>query len=173
MEEKIKLLASQLGDSRITQSVYIATTTRELIRAVELCRELEVAFKVVGSKIINEFPGLVIRNRSDNIRIFGIKGKVSRAGLGVEEALLEVDSGVSVNRLAEYAARQKLSGLEGLQGLEGTVGGSFFVNPNIFLNCQEAKVLNGGGEVTSKIGTKVEKEEIILSVIFKLKAVSV
>src|SRR3990167_6899592 len=102
MDDKFKLLTSELGESRIKRDIdvteflqnrlggvalfsYIATTEKELIKAINLCR---------------------------NLKIFGIKGKVSKSGLGVEEALIEAGSGVSLKRLNDYVKSQGLGGLE-------------------------------------------------------------
>lgn len=192
MDSKINLLIAELGETRVKQNVdlseylrtglgsmaeafFIATTTRELVKAVELCRELKINFLIIGSgsKMAvsgNGFAGLAIKNRSDNLRIFGIKGKVSRSGLGIEEAFLEVDSGVSLARLSEYGALQKLGGFEVLKSDFGTVGGSIFISQILREKTHMVKVLSLGGEIDEKKLSEVVKSDVVLSVIFKLKA---
>lgn len=192
MEEKIKLLISQLGENRVKRNIdlteqletklggkaaafYISTNIRELIKAVELCKELEIDYLIIGSgsKIVlsdDRFEGLVIKNRSDNLRIFGIKGKVSRNGLGIEEALLEAESGASLKRISDYALSQGLGGLESLSLIPGTIGGNFYINPVLQEKTKQVKVLNIACSQEIKQPKEVLKDDVILSAIFQLKS---
>lgn len=192
MEEKIKLLGTQLGKNRlklnidlseqlatvrgkIVDALYIATTNRELIKVVELCKELNLPFTIVGSgsKLViprGRVRGLVIKNRSDNLKIFGVKGKVTRGGIGVEEAYLEADSGTSLKKLAEFADQEHLTGLKGLRLELGTIGGSFFVSSVLRAKASRVKVLKGNFGLIIKQPMEVSRDEIIISVIFKLKS---
>lgn len=180
MEAKIKLLISELGENRIKQNYnadayYIATNTRELIKSIKLCLELKIPFLIfgMGSKIAlakNGFKGLVIKNRSDNLKIFGIKGKVSRDGIGVEEAFIEADSGTSLPYLNEFALKQGLGGFEDLANAIGTVGGSIMVNQTLREKAAQIKVLAQDGSIKTKELLGLSNSDIILSIIFKLKA---
>lgn len=192
MEEKIKLLASELGEDRlkmnvplsdyiysktsvISAGVYVATNSRELIRAVELCRELDVNFILIGSgsKLVpprHSFPGLAIKNRADKLKIFGIKGKVSRDGLGIEEAFVEAESGTSLKGLSEYALKQKLGGLDVLSTELGTIGGSFLTNRFIREKAYQAKILTGSGFIKLKQPLEVNGGDVIIAVTFKLRS---
>lgn len=192
MIDYFSLLASELGEIRLKRNIdiskdvynqmggvvgafYIATTTRELIRVVELCRELKIKFFIIGSGSKSALAKenldiLVIKNRSDNLKIFGVKGKVSRAGIGIEEAFIEAESGASLQNLAEFALVQKLTGLEDLKKGVGTVGGSFAINPTLRTEAHQVKVLTPEGEIETKTTAEVTREDIILSAIFKLKA---
>lgn len=192
MEGKIKLLISTLGEDRvkinvdlteflqtglggIARALYIATTTRELIKVIVLCREIKINFLIIGcgSKIaVGEkgLDGLAIKNRSDNLRIFGIKGRVSRVGIGIEEAFLEADSGVSLAKLSDFAFGQGLAGLEVLKSLPGTVGGSFYINPTLRNRASQIKILGAGTNIKSVLPHQMSKSDIILSVVFKLQA---
>lgn len=192
MDDKVRLLESVLGETRIKRGIdisehlqtglgakvrafYIATTTRELIKAIELCRELRINFLLIGSgskMAISEqgVDGLVIKNRSDNARIFGVKGKVSRNGIGVEEAMVEVDSGISLSGLAGFAQKQGLGGLEELEKAVGTVGGSLAVNQILREKAIQVKALTLSGHEQTKELKDVKREDVILSAVFKLKA---
>lgn len=192
MESRLQLLISQLGENRVKTDVdlsehlytklggiakafYIATTSRELIKVIELCQELKLNFLIIGmgSKMAiseNGFDGLAIKNRSDSLKIFGIKGKVSKDGLGIEEALIEADSGTSLNKLSEFASIQKLGGFEVLKSTLGTVGGSFLTNAVLLDKAQQVKIITEDGDLVEKLPKAVNKEDIIISVIFKLKA---
>ena len=188
----MKLLSQTLGEDRIKRNVdisehlytrlggvaqafYIATTGRELVVVLEICQELKLPYLVLGSgsKVALSnlgMKGVIIKNRSDNLRVFGIKGKVSRDGIGIEEAFLEAESGVSLVKLADFARKQGLGGLEVVNNLPGTVGGSFFINIVLRDKAYQTKVLTLGGELKDKLPSQVINSDIILSVIFKLKS---
>lgn len=192
MDDKLNLLVSELGNIRVKTDVdlydqissglggrasafYIATSEKELIKAVDVCQELNINFLITGtgSKIAissSGFEGLVIKNRNDNVRIFGIKGKVSKLGLGVEEASLEVGSGRSVKSLVEYIGAQGLSGIEAMQFLVGSVGGNFYLSLALQQLAQQVRVYTKAGSIKVKPAAEVDKSDIILSVIFRLKA---
>ncbi len=192
MDDKYLILAAQLGEDRLKRDVeldqyfsgnppgqadclYIATSERELVHSVELAQELEIFYKVLGTGSKTDFSkeffaGLIIKNRYDTMKIFGIKGKVSRQGIGVEEALVEAGSGASLEKLADFAQKQNLTGLEVLEDLPGTVGGSLLTNTvlgNFF--CQ-ARILLDGGETETVDFLPSERNNVIVSVVFKLKA---
>lgn len=192
MEDRIKLLVNELGQLRVKRDAdisehissgfggtvaafYIATTTKELIKAVEICKELKLNFLVIGSgsKVAisdSGVKGMVIKNRSSSIKIQAVKGKVSKDGLGLEEAFLEVDSGVSVVRICEFAKQNRLLGLNQLQTMAGTVGGNLYINPTLRSLTYQVKVLNGLGFLKSKQIGQLLKDDVIISIIFKLKA---
>lgn len=189
MDSKLRILARILGEERIKSNVnlaeytvtktsgvaelfFIATNLSELIRAIVTCRELKINFFVFGSgsKIsLKEVRGLTIKNRADIIRISGIKGKVSKEGLGVEEALVEVDAGVSLERLVMYANKQGLGGLEVFRELPGTVGGSLYFNQLLRQKLYQAKVLTNRNNQKIKLPMQIKKDDIILTAIFKLR----
>lgn len=192
MNDKFKLLVSELGETRVSRDVdlteflqtklggiasffYIATSEKEIIKVIQLCRELKINFLIIGtgSKIAiskNGFLGMVIKNRNDNLRIFGIKGKVSRNGLGVEEALIEAGGGVSLKRLNEYINAQNLSSFKGFESYLNTVGGSFYITPELREKSQQIKILNSHGLIQIKQENELLREDIIISVVFKLKS---
>lgn len=189
-ESRVKLLRSELGDTRIKVDVdlsgymetklggkaaalFIATSQSELIHSLDLATELKIPYLIIGSgskmALAEEgFKGLVIKNRSDAIRIFGIKGAVSREGLGIREAMLEVDSGVTLRRLSEYCSQQKLTGFEDSGNIPGTVGGSLLMNKDLRDKVTQVKVWTVGG-VVDKMLAVVKRDDIIVSVVVKLK----
>lgn len=191
MEDCLKLLIQSLGPDRVKENIdisehiqsghggrarafYIATTLRELIKAVGLCRELKIDYLIIGSGskigLAEGFLGLVIKNRSDALKIFGIKGKVSRSGLGIEEALIEAESGTSLNKLCEYSLKQGLGGFETLKGIPGTLGGSLRINQILGEKAQQVKTLGIDDEIDTKTLSQVTSKDVILSAVFKLKA---
>lgn len=157
--------------------LYMATTQRELIRAVLIAQKLKLMCLVVGcgSKVSfgpEGFNGLVIKNRVEAMKIFGIKGKINSLGLGVEEAMLEAESGVSLNNLSQFADKQKLTGLESLSQLQGSLGGSLKNLNNISKFVSQVKVLTKTNDIAVKQISDLEMHDIILSVVFRLKAKS-
>lgn len=192
MQDKLKILNQAIGADRVkfdidisdqlyTQSptqaagFYIATTKRELIRIVELARELKIDYLVVGmgSRVTlppTGFLGLMIKNRADQVKVSGIKGKVTPNGIGVEEANVEADSGLSLSTLALFSIKQNLTGLEGLTESVGSVGGEIWTNPILRAFISKIEVLDLHNEVLAKDLTNLEKEDLVLSVILKLKA---
>lgn len=154
---------------------FIAFTSNELIKIINLCRELRLPYFLfgTGSRIaISDlgFDGLVIKNRTKNIQTVSVKGKVTKIGIGVEEATIEVESGVSVNRWVEYLNAQDLEVSE-FAGIPGSIGGSLLLFKSLQNQVKSIKVLNLRSEIRQiDIGTLNPKDHIILSAVFKIKA---
>src|SRR3989344_185564 len=149
MDNRFKLIIDSFGRDRFkfneplrdytylhlggaAQLFFIAFTTQEVIKIVKMCRQLKLSFFLFGkgSKIMISdlgFEGLVIKNRTKNIKTISVKGKVSRLGIGVEEALIEADSGISLNKFAMELESQNLLS-EGFKGFPGSIGGSLLIN---------------------------------------------
>ncbi len=159
------------GPSKI---FFVAFTTHELAKIVQMAEQLTVPYLVIGSgsKIViadQGFDGLVVKNRTQHMNIVGIKGKVAQKSLGVDEALIEVDSGVSINRLWEFLNKQGLQTDE-IKGLPGTVGGNLFLNKLLQSKVKTIKVLeNGEIEQIAPEDLKLSKH-LILSAVFRFKA---
>lgn len=154
---------------------FIAFTDRELIKIIEMCRQLKVAYFLFGSgsKIMmsdNGFNGLVIKNRTKNIQTVSVKGKVTKFGIGVEEVLIEVESGVSINRFVEYLDSQGLESLE-FVNIPGTIGGNLFISRFLQNRIKSIKVLDSKSKISQiNVETLRPKEHIIISAVFKIKA---
>ena len=117
MDNKLKIISNYFGTDRVkfnepiaqytalnaggpAKLFFIAFTKQELVRIIKTCRELKIPFFIfgTGSKIMlsdNGFAGVVVKNRTKDIQVISIKGKVSKkgpaasVGIGVEEALIE------------------------------------------------------------------------------------
>lgn len=140
-----------------------AKTQEDLILAIKSAQDLGLPYFVIGggtNLLIGDggFRGLVIRNEAGNIRLLGIKGKktVKSDGLGdsIQKVYLEVDSGVSINRLVRFTLDQGFGGLEFFLGQPGTVGGAVYINAHNMKKGQffadrivEAKILGKDGTV--------------------------
>lgn len=192
MEDHINTLAKFLGEDKLHRDVdvseflhtrlgtkikafYIATNLHELIKIINLCWELKIDFLLIGtgSKAalsLQGFPGLIIKNATNNIKIAGIKGKISQAKLGVEEVLIEAESGVSLIKLAEFVSKQNLTGLETFHNIPGSIGGSIYFMPTLQAKCQSVKVLEKNGQISTKNISQLTRDDLICSAVFKLKA---
>ena len=192
MENKLKLITDTFGkekfkvDEPVSNHVesnaggpaklfFVAHSPREIIRIVTEARKLKVPFLVfgTGSKILisdHGFNGLVIKNRTKNITVVGVKGKVSSKGVGVEEALIEIDSGVSMSALIEFLSKQGLRSEEFL-GISGTLGGNLFINSYLQSVVKHIKVLNKEVEVEEiRVNDLSLRKHIVLSAVLKLYA---
>lgn len=172
--EPIKDYAA-LGVGGPAKLFFIAFTDTELVKIVDMCRQLKVRFFLfgTGSKIMisdNGFDGLVIKNRTKDIQTISVKGKVTKFGIGVDEALVEVESGVSISRFIEYLDSQGLQSLE-FAGISGSIGGSLFLSKFLQNRIKSIKVLDRESEIRKiNIESLSLREHIILSAVFKIKA---
>lgn len=140
-----------------------AKTQEDLILAIKSAHGLGLPNFVIGggtNLLVGDkgYRGLVIKNDSSNIRLLGIKGKktIKVGGLGesIQKVYLEVDSGVSINRLVRFTLDQGFGGLEFFLGQPGTVGGAVYINAHNMKKNQyfaerikEAKILGKDGTV--------------------------
>lgn len=155
---------------------FIAFTTTELVKIISMCRELKLPFFLfgTGSKMLisdNGFNGLVIKNRTKNIKTVSVKGKVSKFGIGVEEALVEVSSGVSIGKFCEYLDSQGLSSAQFVD-LPGSIGGNLFLNRFLQSKVKSIKVLDQASEIEEVSADSLSpKKYIILSAVLRIKAI--
>lgn len=153
---------------------FIAFTTQEIIRLNQIARDLKIPVFIFGSgsKIIiskSGFEGLVIKNRTQNISVVGVKGKVSRDGIGVAEAMVEIEAGVSIHKLVEFLNKQGLESSE-IATLPGTIGGNLFLSLPLQRRVQSIKVIEEGELEEIKVEELHLQKQIILSAVFKFKA---
>lgn len=191
-EDKIKLLIAELGEERIkineplkyhtfsklggpAQVFYIATTIKELIKILDLSYELKIPYQVFGSgtKLLvsdKGFKGLMVKNRTGFLKLSGIKGKVGKDGIGIEEALVEIDSGVSLNRLNEFLKEQNLKVIDGFSSLKSTVGGAIFLDEQLRFQAQQVKIWDRGDVLNILVDDLNLKNHIVLSIVIKVKS---
>jgi len=192
MDNKYKLIIDSFGKDRFKMEeplkdytalnvggpaklFFIAFTTRELIKIITMCRELKLLYFLfgTGSKIMisdNGFIGLVIKNRTKNIQTISVKGKVTKFGIGVEEALIEVEGGVSINKFIEFLKSQNLM-YEEFEGIPGSIGGSLFLSKFLQNHTKSIKVLDSESEIEQISPDQLSaKKHIILSAVFNIKA---
>ncbi len=190
MEEKLKLIANLFGMDRVKLNeslidhtasrstgkaglFFIAFTNNEIKKMVDAARDLKIPVIVfgTGTKMISDlgYEGVVIKNRTQKISIVSFKGNVSKSGLGLQEALIEVNGGVTLSKLADYLSSQ---GLEdgGIKNIPGSVGGNLFINKPLIDKVQRIKVLEDGEQSEVTHSDLNLRKHIILSAIFKYKA---
>lgn len=192
MDNKIKLIVDSIGRDRFkfneplkdftalgvggpAKVFFIAFTSKELIKIIDMCRQLNLPFFLfgTGSKIMMSdqgFAGLVIKNRTKNIQTISVKGKATRYGIGVDEAIIEVESGVSIKKLIEYLDSQGLESAE-FANMPGSVGGNLLLSKFLQNRTKSIKVLDSKGETEQiDVGSLRAREHIILSAVFRIKA---
>lgn len=193
MDNKFKLIIDSFGRDRFkfdeslkdyttlasdgaAKIFFIAFTSQELIKIVKMCAQLRLPFFIfgTGSKIMissTGYPGLVIKNRTKNIQTVSVKGKVTKFGIGVEEALIEVDSGVSIAKFCEYLDSQNLAS-RGFRGIPGSVGGNLFLNRFLQSQVKSIKVLDRASEIEEISVLELSlKKHIVLSALLTVKAI--
>lgn len=137
---------------------FVAQSSEQLVEAVKTAVKLKFPFYILGggSNILisdSGFPGLVIRNQTREIKVVREIGKVVN-GETQKEVLIEVDTGVLINRLVRYCCDEGLQGLEMHLGLPGTVGGALYMNskwthPDAYVGdvLYKAKIMDKNGEI--------------------------
>ncbi len=110
-----------------------ALTVEELVRAYTTARELHFPVTILGGAtnvLVSDrgVRGLVIKNRTSQIKLLGVKGTITGGDKKVSDVLLEADSGVQIGHLVRYTIEESLGGLESFLGLPGTVGGATYNN---------------------------------------------
>ena len=191
MDTKFKLIIDSFGKDRFkfneplknytasgiggpARLFFIVFTQRELVSIVSMCRQLGLPYFLfgTGSKIMISdlgFDGLVIKNRTKNIQTVSVKGKVTKFGVGVEEAVVEVESGVSIKSFVEYLDSQRLETL-GFDSMPGSIGGNLFLQRFLQNYAKSIKVLDLKSEtVQINVSSLSLKRHIILSAVFKIK----
>lgn len=106
-----------------------AYSLEDLVKAIKLCQELKIAYFILGngSNILvsdKGISGLVVKNKTSQIKILRYEGKIGERAT----ALVEVNSGVGLNRLVRFTIEESLSGLEVFLSIPGTVGGAVKTN---------------------------------------------
>ena len=107
--------------------IFVQPSDKEaFVKAIELVRELELEFKILGkgSNLLasdDVYEGVVIQT-DKGLNYTDING-----------TLVTVGAGVSDVKLAREVAKLGLSGLEFLSGVPGTIGGAVFMNAGAYL----------------------------------------
>lgn len=192
MDNKIKLIVDSIGRDRFkfnehlkdytalavggpAKVFFIAFTIKELIKIVDMCRQLKIPYFLfgTGSKIMMSdrgFDGLVIKNRTKSIQTISVKGKVTKYGIGVDEAIIEVESGVSIKKLTEYLDSQGLESAQ-FENMPGSIGGNLLLSKFLQNKTKSIKVLDSKSEIEQiDVGSLRPREHIIISAVFKIKA---
>lgn len=192
MDGKFKLIVDSFGKDRFkfneplkdymasgfggpAKLFFVAFNSRELIKIINMCRQLNLPYFLFGSgsKIMisnSGFDGLVIKNRTKNVQTISVKGKVTKFGIGVEEAIVEAESGLSIKKWIEYLNAQNLETRE-FMNLPGTIGGNLFLSKVLQNRTKSIKVLDRQSEIVQIAADNLSpRKHIIISAVFSVKA---
>jgi UDP-N-acetylmuramate dehydrogenase len=191
MDNNLKLIADSFGPDLIkfneplslhcelkvggpAKLFFVAVRTQEIIRMVEMARGLKVPVFIFGSgsKMMMSdqgFEGVVIKNRTKNIKVVSIKGKVSKTGIGVSEAMVEIDSGMGISRLATFLDKEGLQS-DDLAGITGTLGGGLFINRTLQDKTKSVKVIEDQEIIEIEPRELSLRKHVILSAVLKFKS---
>jgi UDP-N-acetylmuramate dehydrogenase len=154
---------------------YVARKPEDLIKAIQIAKELKISFFVLGkgSNVLvsdSGFRGLVIKNQCNKIFLSDEK--------------ITCQSGVWLDDLVNLSLENSLSGMEFAAGIPGSVGGAVYGNAGAFGKTvgdllTEAVILNSQGDIERvekgyfEFGYRESKlkktNDILLSVAFELK----
>ncbi len=190
-KSKIRILEQTLGEERVkvdeslkyhlenetpghATALYIATSFKELETALNLADELKIPYFLVGAgtkMFISDsgLAGFVIKNRTSSIRVSGVKGKVTPTGIGVEEAMVEADSGVSLQKINDFLKEQGLAQMNFPYVPNSTIGGSLYVSMPLQLMTQKIKVWQER-EIIDIDVLDLKRTDLVMSVIFKVRS---
>lgn len=158
-----------------------ASSVSELVELVNLLRQINVQFKLIGegSNILfsdSGYDGVIIVNHTHQVD-FNLKST---------PPTVRVDSGVNLVTLARKAAEHGLSGFEWACGVPGSVGGAVYGNAGahgaeIQTNLVTADILQPDGNIQTWNCSRFEysyrssslkrdhSQSIVLSAIFQMK----
>lgn len=193
---KWDLLRNELGETRLkfeeslhyhtgsqldilAEALYIATSQRELEKVLDFVLELGISFKVLGydnieaSKKVKRINGLIIKNRTHQIKISGIKGKFVIGSMGIDQVLLEIDSGVSLKELKEYFEKGKLVQPIFSSNENFTIGEVLATEFGVQGMIENIKVWEKGVIEEVNILEFNPKKQIILSIVVRVKSIQI
>lgn len=105
---------------------FVHLSSKEELEAVaELCKKEGKDFLIIGKG-----SNLLVRDEGLRGVVAVLKGDLTKAVREGNE--VEVGAGMSLSELADFAAKEGLSGLEFASGIPGTVGGAVFMNAGAY-----------------------------------------
>lgn len=118
------------GPADIFITVY---TAKDLIEVIQTCIQNKYPYFILGSGsniLVSDkgFRGVVIKNKADKIKTASFHGQIKAHKTQVKQALVQVESGVMLNRLVRFSIEEGLKGLEAFLSVPGTVGGAIYNN---------------------------------------------
>lgn len=164
---------NQLGG--IADSLFVATTEPELVEILNTAHDLSLPNIVIGSgtkSLISEkgIRGLVIKNKTNNMKVVAIKGKVGREGIGVEEASVEASSGVTISALNDFLLENNLQPIEGSSNVSGSIGGSILSDNSLSSVTEKLRVWEQKDIYEIEPFEFKKMKHVILGLILKVKA---
>ena len=169
-----------LKENTIAEFFLEVESTDDLVKAIKAARTLSIPTCVLGSGSYLSLPdetilGLVIKNNTRKFDKISMKGKIRDQEIGVEEVLIQAESGTLMNQLVRFTIEEGLAGLEYQLGMPGTVGGAIYTNAKYKKHSvrnvvQAIRVLTDEGNVEMHVENldKYFTDSLILSAIFRL-----
>lgn len=104
---------------------YVKPSIQQLPEVLELCRQYQLPFMVIGNG-----SNLLVGDK-------GIRGVVIELGKSASEVRIEKDkiiaeAGAMLSAVARQAAKEGLSGMEFASGIPGTIGGAVVMNAGAY-----------------------------------------
>lgn len=168
----------------------------DLMNVVKQARNFKIPVYIIGAGTwphipIDQINGLLIKNNCRRFDIYAMSGKIKPgmnndlSHVNINQKLIYAQSGTNMNQLVRFSIEEGLGGLEYHLGLPGTVGGAVYTNAkyapkNMYVNdfIESISILDKDGEM-KQVGAGyfiqrsksnfTEVEDIILSVVFRLK----
>lgn len=155
-------------------AVFVAVDESELVKILDSSLELKIPVVVLTSglkyKFRSSIKGLLVVDRTRQLKIVGIKGKVGGQGIGVEEASVEIASGENLNRLNDFLKSHGLEqvGAEDKEPL--SVGERIKWDINLRSRVEKIKIWDQGQVYKCNIFELNKSRHVLLSVVIKMKA---
>lgn len=138
----------------IARCVVYPKNTKKLVELLRLCNNRNVKYKVLGNGTNTlfsdkEFDGIIIKLDEFN--------EISMIG----DTTIKVGAGYSLIKLALFATKKSLSGLEFACGIPGTVGGAVYMNAGAYKSdmgyiVKRVKVLTPNYTVINMTNTELD-----------------
>lgn len=158
----------------VTEAAFVATNEGELIRVLDTASELKIPCLVLGSGLKHKFrqtiSGLLVADKTRLLKIVGIKGKVGGAGIGVDEASVEVASGENLLRLNEFLRQHGLAEVDVVDDPNITIGERLEWDDSLRSLVEKIKIWDQGQVYRCNIFELNKARHVILGVIIKTKA---
>lgn len=125
----------------------IPADKEELIKTIQILNECNVKWKVIGNG-----SNILVSDKGYSGAVISIKRGFNQ--VSIDNNLINVGAGFSLIQLANFAAKNCLSGLEFAAGIPGTAGGAVAMNAGAFGSdisniLKSAEVLLENGDVTT------------------------
>lgn len=165
-----------LVDSKFNASAgFVAADQKELIRVLDLARELKIPIAVLGDrskyKFRSDFKGMIVKDGTKLLKIVGIKGKVGGSGIGIDEASVEIASGENLASLNKFLGYQGLKQIEEVDDNQVIISERISWDDNLRSVVEKIKIWDQGQVYRCDVIEFNKNRHVLLEVVIKMKAV--